>query len=200
MKIIGLTGGVGTGKSTAASILKETYGFFVIMADTVGHLAMEPGSETYHQITSLFGNEIIDEKGSIDRKKLGDIVFSAPEKLEALNAIIHPFVRKKIKELLAQAEEKGYRAAVLESAILLETNYQEWCDEIWLVTAREEIRFKRLSTSRGYTMEKFQSIMKQQRQEEEFRGQAGEIIENNGDEIQLEKELKRCVAKLLLED
>lgn len=195
MKIIGLTGGVGTGKSTVAAVLKEKYGAFVIMADEVGHFAMEKGCETYQQMVSLFGEEILDEKGEVDRRRLGDMVFPRPDKLQALNEIIHPFVRKTIEGLLKEAETEDVPFVVLESAILFESGYESLCDEIWLVTAKKEIRLERLKASRGYTKEKFEAIMARQMSEKEQKKRGCRIISNDGDRKALEKELK-----LLLED
>lgn len=192
MKMIGLTGGVGCGKSTVAEILKESYGAFVIMADLLGHLAMEPDSPTYKRIVDLFGEEILDGEGRIDRKRLGDLAFPQPEKLAALNGIIHPFVRESIDNLVERAKQEGYSLVVLETAILLESGYQELCDEIWVVTAKKEVRFARLQASRGYTREKFEAILAQQLPEGELLAKADVIIENNGEE----KELKETVQAL----
>lgn len=195
MKVIGLTGGVGTGKSTAAAILKEKYNAFVIMADIVGHLALKKDSETYRQIVTLFGEEILDEAGEIDRRRLGDMVFPEPEKLEILNGIIHPFVRKTIHELLEKAEEEKAPFVVLESAILFESGYESLCDEVWVVVADRDIRFMRLKESRGYTEEKFEAIMARQMNETEQKKRADQIIFNNKGASELEAGLK-----VLLED
>lgn len=190
MKVIGLTGGVGTGKSTAAAILKEKYGAFVIMADNVGHLAMEKDSETYFEIVTLFGKAILDEAGEIDRRRLGDIVFPEPEKLKALDEIVHPFVRKTIDELLNQAEAAGAPFVVLESAILFESGYEGLCDEVWLVVADKNVRLTRLKESRGYTEEKFEAIMARQMSEKEQKQRADRIIFNNKGAAELEASLK----------
>lgn len=200
MKIIGLTGGVGTGKSTVAGILEKKYGVSVIMADSVGHLAMEPGCETYRQIVTLFGEEIVNEKGEIDRKRLGDIVFPAPEKLESLNSIIHPFVWKKIEEFIESARREGRKAVALESAILAESGYSRLCDEIWMVTADAKVRFERLRASRGYTREKFEAIMARQLTEKEWKAVGNRIITNNGNQEELEIQLTKAMKEILLEE
>ena len=199
MKVIGLVGGVGCGKSTVAGVLKEKYGAAVILADNVGHLAMEKGCETYQQIVTLFGDGILDKEGLVDRKKLGDIVFPQPEKLAVLNSIVHPFVWKTVEERIAEAKKEGCAFVVLEAAILLESGKRNMCDEIWAVVADKEVRFERLSASRGYTREKFESIMARQMSEKELKAQADVIISNNGNEEELAKQLEEAVKKFILE-
>ncbi|MFW5668118.1 dephospho-CoA kinase [Acetivibrio ethanolgignens] len=199
MKVIGLVGGVGCGKSTAAAILEKAYGARVIIADKIGHLAMEKGCETYQQIVTLFGEEILNDEGQIDRKRLGDIVFPQPDKLAVLNGIIHPFVWRTVKEQINAAEEAGCAFVVLESAILLESSEKGLCDVIFAVTADKEVRFERLRASRGYTREKFEAIMAQQLSEKELKKQVDVLISNNGDEEALEKQLKEAVDKFILE-
>lgn len=190
MKVIGLTGGVGCGKSTLAKILEEEWGACVIITDELGHLAMEQGSKTFREIITLFGEGILDEKGLIDRKRLGDMVFSEPDKLAALNGLIHPFVRERTEELLRKAEKEGRSLAVLESAILLESGYRELCDEIWVVTADYKARLERLKASRGYSEEKLTSIMARQMGKEELERQADVQILNNGGKEELKERLR----------
>ena len=199
MKIIGLVGGVGCGKSTVATILKEKYKAAVVMADNIGHLALEKGSESYQQIVTLFGTEILNAEGSIDRKKLGDVVFPQPEKLAALNSIVHPFVWKTVEERLEEAKKSGCVFAILEAAILLESGKQTLCDELWAVVADKEVRYERLKASRGYTREKFEAIMARQLSEKELKAKVDVIISNNGNETELEERLEEAVSKFLLE-
>lgn len=197
MKVIGLVGGVGCGKSTAAAILKKQYQAKLIIADSLGHQAMEPSCKTYQQIIGLFGTDILAENGRIDRKKLGDLVFPNPEKLTALNEIIHPFVWKQVREEIQKAETEGCPFAILESAILLESGGKGLCDTIWAVTADKEIRFERLRASRGYTREKFEAILARQLPEEELKKQVDVLIFNNSGEKELEEQLKEAVKFIL---
>jgi dephospho-CoA kinase len=190
MKVIGLTGGVGCGKSTVCAILQEKYKAFIIMADDVGHLAMKKDCETYRQILTLFGDEILTKEGEIDRKALGDIVFLSPQKLSCLNDIIHPFVRKTIEGMLTAAKEEKVPFVVLEAAILVESGYTSLCDEIWLVTCDKQIREERLRVSRGYTKEKFEAIFSKQLSDEELVGYSKHIIKNNGSKDKLEEQIK----------
>lgn len=180
MKIIGITGGVGTGKSTVVTLAEDRDYVKAIKADEVGHLAMEPGQTAYNHIITLFGTEILNDDQTINRKKVAEIVFVDGSKLEELNGIIHPFVRNYIENVIQKERQSGQcRYFIIEAAILLETGYQEICDEIWVVTTKEELRRQRLKASRGYSDEKITAIMKEQMPEEELLKYADQIIENN---------------------
>ena len=181
MKTIGITGGVGAGKSTVLDYLEKECHAFVIQADQVGHLVMEPGQECYQPIIQLFGKEIIKKDKSIDRRMVSDVVFSHAEKLEQLNAIIHPAVKRYIRRCLEEQKQAGREICVVEAALLLEDHYQEFCDEIWYVHTDKEIRISRLMESRGYSREKSENIIHNQASEEFFRAHADYVIENNGD-------------------
>lgn len=180
MRTIGITGGVGAGKSTVLAFLEKECGAFVIQADKVGHLVMEPGEECYEPVIRLFGKEIIKNDKTIDRKMISDVVFVQPEKLEKLNAIIHPAVKRYIRRSLEEQRERRRNLCIVEAALLLEDNYQDFCDEVWYVHTDREIRIARLMESRGYTREKAENIIASQASEEFFRAHADYVIENNG--------------------
>lgn len=127
MRIIGVTGGVGAGKSTVLEYLQRVYHAEVILADTVGHEVMEPGEAAYKQILEEFGAEVLSKDGRIDRKILGSVVFADQKKLQRLNAIVHPQVKKEILRRIAQAEADGRQYAVVEAALFLEENYDAFC-------------------------------------------------------------------------
>ena len=180
MKIIGLTGGVGTGKSTVVALAEEKEYVRAVKADEIGHLAMEPGQSAYHEIVRLFGTGILREDKTIDRKRVAEIVFSDAGKLEALNGIIHPFVRQYIENAIHAERQKGQcRYFIIEAAILLETGYQGICDEIWVVITKEELRRARLKESRGYSDEKIGQIMTKQLSDQEFRKYADVVLDNS---------------------
>ena len=180
MKVIGLTGGVGTGKSTVVSLAEVKPYVRAVKADEIGHLAMEPGQTAYYDIITLFGDGILNEDRTINRKKVAEIVFADSQKLSALNGIIHPFVRKVIEDTIAEEKKKGKcKFFIIEAAILLETGYQEICDEIWVVLTKESLRRQRLKESRGYSEEKITAIMKEQMSDEAFTKYADYVIENN---------------------
>lgn len=181
MITIGITGGVGAGKSTVLSYLESRFDAYVIQADQVGHLVMEPGEECYTPVVQLFGKQVIKEDKTIDRRRVSDVVFSQPELLLKLNGIIHPAVKRYILRRLEAEKEKGRGLCVVEAALLLEDNYQVFCDEIWYVHTDREIRISRLMEIRGYTRGKAEGIIKSQASEEFFRAHADYVIENNGD-------------------
>ena len=181
MKTIGITGGVGAGKSTVLAFLEKEYGAFVIQADQVGHLVMEPGEECYEPVIALFGKQIIKEDKTIDRKRVSDVVFGKPEKLLQLNSIIHPAVKRYILKSLEEQKEAGRLLVIVEAALLLEEHYQDFCDEVWYVHTDKDIRIRRLMENRGYTREKAQSIIANQASEKFFLAHTDYVIENNGD-------------------
>lgn len=179
MKIIGLTGGVGAGKSTILEFLQKDWGAFVLQADKVGHFVMEPGRECYEPIVRLFGKEIIKSDKTIDRRRVSDVVFSQKEKLEALNNIVHPAVRRYILEALEKEKASGRKLCVVEAALLLEEQYDKFCDAVWYVHTDREIRISRLMKNRGYTREKAESIIRSQKSDDFFFRHADFVIENN---------------------
>lgn len=178
--IIGITGGVGTGKSTVLGILKEKYNAYIIEADKVGHMLMTPGHACYDDIRNLFGNEILTEDGTIDRKELGAIVFKDNKKLEALNHIIHPAVENAIINQIKEIQQKDPDALiVIEAALLIEAGYRSICDKFWYVYADYEVRKKRLMESRGYSENKIEEIINNQLSDDEFKQMCDEIIDNS---------------------
>lgn len=181
MKTIGITGGVGAGKSTVLSYLEEKFGAFVIQADLIGHKVMEPGERCYIPVTQLFGKDVIKEDKTIDRKRISDVVFSKKELLEKLNQIIHPAVRAYILEQLEEERLHGRKLCVVEAALLLEEHYEEFCDQVWYIHADQEVRIERLMKTRGYTRQKAENIIKNQATEAFFRMHADYVIENNKD-------------------
>lgn len=190
MKVIGVTGGVGSGKSVILSILEKEYGAQTILADLVAHDLMEPGAKSYMEIVETFGDSILQEDGVIDRQKLGSIVFADEKKLEQLNGITHPNVKEEIKRRIAKIRKKGEASMiVLEAALLIESGYEDIYDELWYIYVNRETRYERLKEGRGYTREKTDSIMNNQLSEEEFRAHAQVIIDNSYDIEQTKKQI-----------
>lgn len=184
MKIIGLTGGVGSGKSTVGKIMQENFSLKLVMTDALGHLAMKVGTESYKKILSEFQADILQENGEIDRKKLGEIVFKDENKLDKLNQIIHPWVIEYLKkDIEEEKKRKQYQYYVMESAILFQSHLDCLCQEKWYVDAKEEIRRQRLKDSRGYSDEKIDNIFKTQEENEQYKLQCEvEISTNNGEQ------------------
>ena len=195
MITIGITGGVGAGKSTVLDFLEERYQAYVMKADEIGHLVMEPGQECYEPVTALFGKQVIKEDKTIDRRQVSDVVFSHPEMLEKLNQIIHPAVKQYIREQLLLKKQQGQKVCVVEAALLLEDHYQEFCDTIWYIHTDEEIRIQRLMENRGYTREKSVSIIASQAPEVFFRANADYVVVNNGDFAQTRRQIEEGIRK-----
>lgn len=180
MKVLGITGQVGAGKSTILAYLEEKYRAKVIQADQVGHLVMEPDTSCYKQICSLFGEQILAADQKIDRKKLGAIVFADQEKLAMLNAIVHPAVKEYIRTAVYLEKQKAcVPFVVVEAALLLEEHYDEICDEIWYIYVDEKTREKRLASSRGYSEEKTKSILRSQLSDKRFRMACQFVVDNS---------------------
>lgn len=180
MKVYGITGGAGTGKSEVIKMLQENFGGCVIMSDEVARELMQKGNISYQLIVKYFGRDILMDDGEIDRKKLADHVFNNKEALEKLNSMTHPYVKDEIRKLIAEAEASGEcRFVALESAILLECGYEDICDEFWYVYTKPEIRRQRMKETRNYSDEKVDSVMRNQQPDEVFFEQCSFVIENN---------------------
>lgn len=181
MKIIGITGGVGAGKSTVLDHLEKQYNVCVLQADKIGHLVMEPGGICYGQVIALFGKQIIKNDKTIDRKMVSDVVFAHEEMRQKLDDIIHPAVKSYILDKIEEQKKAGCTLMIVEAALLLEDHYDAFCDKVWYIHTDQEIRIERLMSSRGYTREKAENIIARQATEGFFREHADYIIQNNGD-------------------
>lgn len=181
MKVIGITGGVGAGKSEILSYLKEHCNCRILMADRLAEELEQPGQDCYDQLLALLGREILQEDGRIDRKKMASRVFADKSLLEAVNAMIHPAVKQAILQIIRDEKEAARRDYLfIEAALLIEDGYAEIVDELWYIHTEEEVRRQRLKASRGYTDEKIDSILREQLSEEEFYGHCHYVIENSG--------------------
>ena len=180
MKIIGITGGVGAGKSTVLDHLEKQYNACVLQADKIGHLVMEPGSICYGQVIALFGKQIIKNDKTIDRKMVSDVVFAHEEMRQKLDDIIHPAVKSYILDKIEEQKKAGCTLMIVEAALLLEDHYDAFCDKVWYIHTDQEIRIERLMSSRGYTREKAENIIARQATEGFFREHADYIIQKHG--------------------
>ena len=180
MKIIGITGGIGAGKTQVLEYLNSRYGATVCQADEVAKKLQKKGGACYDAIVEHFGQEILDEKGELDRARLGDIVFADRSQLSVLNRIVHPAVKDEILKKIRQEERKNTNLFVIEAALLIEDHYEELCEEFWYIYTEPEIRRERLRASRGYTDEKIEAIFRNQQTDEGFRARCREVIDNSG--------------------
>lgn len=182
MKFIGITGGVGAGKSEILSYLAKKPHTQVMLADEIAHELMEPGTECYARIMETFSKEDITEPGGgFDRGKLAAVIFSDPVKRQQMNDIVHPAVKKYVRHRAEAEQKRGeLELLVLEAALLIEEHYDEICDELWYIYSREDIREERLMKSRGYSKEKVQQIFSSQLSESVYRAHCSVVIDNNG--------------------
>lgn len=179
MKTIGITGGIGAGKSQVLMYLEETYGGHVCQADEVAKRLQRKGTACFRLIKETFGDGILDREGRIDREKLADLVFADEAELKKLNDIVHPAVKEKIKETVKKEEKKDAKLFVLEAALIVEEHYDAICDEVWYIYADEETRRKRLLSSRGYSREKTENIFKAQLSSQQFFDCCDRAIDNS---------------------
>ena len=191
--VIGITGGIGSGKSVVTSLLRDKFGAAVIDTDTIGHEVIEIGKSAYKKVIETFGNKVLAKDGSIDRKKLGSLVFSNQELLCKLNDIIHPAVEAEVDKRIAEFTQKNYKYIALETALLIKVGYNRKCDKVWFVYADKDIRLKRLYNNRGVEKEKAIKIFESQNSEEEFRDIADDIINNSGSESETEIQIKNIL-------
>lgn len=201
MIILGITGGVGSGKSRVLSELHDKYDAYIIETDKLAHELMEPGGLIYKAIKDVFGDDIIEkeEPYRIDRKKLGAIVFNDKQYLETLNNIVHPLVKTSIIHSIEKAKEEGKISLfVIEAALLIDDpDYKSICDELWYVRVDEEVRIKRLMLQRNYTREKCLSIMQSQSPDTYYQENVDFVIDNNGDYENTSKHIEARLNKLL---
>ena len=174
--IIGLTGGILSGKSTVAQMLVEK-GAGHIDADKIGHEAYEPHTKTWQRVIDAFGTGILKDNEEIDRQKLGDIVFNDPESLARLNRIVHPQIGRLVVEELEKLRSKGVDVVVIEAILLIEARWTNVVDEVWVTVAPEETVIKRLQNRGGLTEEQARARIRAQLSSEE-RAKYGDVVIN----------------------
>jgi dephospho-CoA kinase len=197
MLTIGLTGGIGSGKSTVAQILGE-FGAPILDADKVAHTTYAPGAPAYDAVIAAFGAQVVAADRTIDRKKLGSIVFGNPERLNQLTSIVWPATRESIRRNVAELRASGAKLPiVVEAAILIEANWQPLFDEIWLVRASREQVVTRIESQRGLKPAETDARIRAQLSDEERAKHATLVIENNGSLEELRDLLKTVWAEAL---
>jgi len=190
MLTIGLTGGIGSGKSTVAEILGG-FGAPILDADKIAHATYAPGGSAYDTVVAAFGGQIVAPDRTIDRKQLGSIVFGKPEQLKKLTSIVWPATYEAIRRKVAELRASGTRMPiVVEAAILIEANWQPLFDEIWLVRAPREQVVARIERQRGLKPAETEARIRAQLSDEQRAKHASLVIENNGSLDQLRERLK----------
>ncbi|MDO9444327.1 MAG: dephospho-CoA kinase [Dehalococcoidia bacterium] len=197
MSVIGLTGGIAAGKSTAAELLRE-FGAVVIDADRLGHRSYEPGTPGFEKVVNHFGHDVVGKDGNIDRRILGGKVFGAPGELQRLNELIWPEIRTLIREEIAQIRTADKNAfIVLEAAVLIEAGWQDLCDEIWVVYTSTKGAVDRLRTRNGLTEEAAMARIDSQMSTKDRLSYAQVKIENSGTEAQLRQRMEKAWKSLI---
>ncbi|WP_099467920.1 dephospho-CoA kinase [Konateibacter massiliensis] len=180
MKIIGITGGIGAGKTSVLNYIQKKYKARIVMADLVAHMLEEPGQKCYYSIVETFGSGILNSDMTINRQKLAQIVFDDEAKRLKLNAIVHPAVKEYIvNEIGEERKNNKIDYFIIEAALLLDDKYDLICDKVWYIYTEENLRRERLKASRGYSDEKITDIVKTQLTESAFREKCDMVIDNN---------------------
>jgi dephospho-CoA kinase len=195
MFVVGLTGGIGSGKSTFAALLAEQ-GARVVDADLLGREALQPGRPAWHSVVDQFGDEVLAHHSlQIDRKRLADIVFADRDKLAALNAIVHPVIMKGIADALDKFRHTD-EIVILDAALILELGLSEGLDALVVVIADESLRKKRLGKERGMSDADIVARMRSQASPEEQEAKADLVVRNNGNIEELTREAERVWLEL----
>ena len=213
MIVIGITGGVGCGKSSLLSYIEKNYNARILLADEAAHEVQEPGTDCYHKLVELLGRGILaeeepagaEETGGaeaseppIDRKKMAAAIFGDPELLAAVNGLIHPAVREMIEAEIKKERAAGVRDFFfVEAALLIECGYDEVVDEMWYIYCDLDERKRRLKASRGYSDEKIDSILKSQLSHEAFLAGTDVMIDNSGTPQESFAAIDREMARLM---
>ncbi len=196
MKTIGLTGGIGSGKSTVSQILAGL-GAWVIDADKVGHEIYLPGKAAWQQVTAAFGRDILAADQTIDRKKLGAIVFGSEEARKKLNAIVHPLMFKEIERRIKEKRAEGViQPIVVEAAVLIEANWLPLVDEVWVVVAGRSAVIERVAAQRGLSAHDTEARIVSQLADAERLKHASVVIPNDGALEDLQKRVSEAWSQL----
>ncbi|GGD16682.1 dephospho-CoA kinase [Pontibacillus chungwhensis BH030062] len=192
--VIGLTGSIATGKSTV-SLMFDDYGIPVVDADKLSREVVKPGRDAYNQIVSVFGEGILREDHTLDRKALGEIVFNNDEKRKQLNEIVHPAVRSEMVRERDQYLMQGDKAVVLDIPLLFESQLTDYVDKTLVVAVDEEVQLKRLMERDGSTKEEALSRIRSQISITEKSRMADEVIDNNGSKKETYDQLDAILRK-----
>ena len=193
-RIIGITGGIASGKSTVTEFLRQQ-GYQVIDADQVVHELQEPGGRLYQALLSAFGSAILREDGRLDRPKLGAMIFGNPQLLEQSSQIQNQIIREELagrRDMLAETEDIFF----MDLPLLFELQYEDWFDQIWLVDVTEETQLSRLMTRNALSQEEAEKRIAAQLSLQEKRKRSDVLIDNNGSLEETRQQLRDALQKL----
>lgn len=198
MKTIGITGGVGAGKSLVLNYIKEHYRAKIYMADDIANFLKEPGQSCYQPVIDLLGEDILDEDKRINKAKMAEKIFAQRDLLQKVNAVIHPAVKDYVcAEIETESRKNEQDFFILEAALLIEEHYDEILDELWYIRADEEVRSERLKASRNYSDEKIRNIMNNQMPDAVFMEHCKVVIENNGDLVKTFRQIDEKLGEYI---
>lgn len=182
MKIIGITGGVGAGKTEVIKMIEQLCSCIVVTADRLARKLEQKGEVCFEPLLELLGDEVLDENGEIDAAKMARMIFApgAEDLLAGVNAIVHPAVKTRILQMIREEEKKGTDYFFIEAALLIEDHYDTIVDEMWYIYSDEDTRRKRLKESRGYSDSKIDDIFASQSSDDVFRRFCSVVIDNSG--------------------
>ncbi|HCZ3309528.1 TPA: dephospho-CoA kinase [Staphylococcus aureus] len=192
-KVIGLTGGIASGKSTVSELL-SVFGFKVVDADKAAREAVKKGSKGLAQVREVFGDEAIDENGEMNRRYMGDLVFNHPEKRLELNAIIHPIVRDIMEEEKQEYLKQGYNV-IMDIPLLFENELENTVDEVWVIYTSESIQMDRLMQRNNLSLEDAKARVYSQISIDKKSRMADHVIDNLGDKLELKQNLERLLEE-----
>ncbi|MEX3446766.1 dephospho-CoA kinase [Staphylococcus warneri] len=192
-KVIGLTGGIASGKSTVSELL-TAFGFKVVDADTAAREAVAKGTPGIEKVREVFGDEAIDENGEMDRKYMGDLVFNYPGERIKLNELVHPIVREIMEEKKQQFLKEGHNV-IMDIPLLYENELQDTVDEVWLVYTSESIQIDRLMERNDLTQEEAKARVYSQISIDKKSRMADHVIDNLGDKLELKQNLERLLSE-----
>lgn len=196
--VLGVTGGVGAGKSTVLNELKETYGAYVIQADEVGRRLRLPGMPIYNWMLSKYGSQVLKPDKTIDSARVAEIAFRDEISTARINEASHPLIREAILEEI-RGMEGGTKLIALEAALLSEGNLLDLCDSVWYIYVPRETRILRLMETRGYSRERCASVIRRQKTDKAFRAEADHVLRNDGTPEKLKKRIARLCAGIFSE-
>ena len=191
--VIGITGGIGSGKTVILNLLGDKYGFVILEADKIAKELMEKGTAVFGKIAECFGNEILDERGCIDRQKFAAIVFNDKEKLTKLNALVHPSVIEEIDRRIKMMRADVRENFVIEAALLIESGCHRLCDKVWYIYTEKNIRIERLKAGRKMTEKQIADVIKNQLEVTDFERMADAVIDNSFSIDNTDKQIQKLL-------
>ena len=195
MHVIGLTGGIASGKSTVTAFFKDR-DVPVIDADILGHRTYDPGTDTFTAVVKAFGDDVVAADGTIDRRVVGGKVFGKPEELKRLTDIVWPGIRKLASESLSEFEAAGNQLVVLEAAVLFEAGWEDLVDEVWVVVVEPDEAVRRLASRNGLDEAAARARIDSQLSNAERIARANVVITNNGSLEALQSNIQQAWDQL----